>query len=85
VHLIFSIFLFINLAFGYYAKVEPIQVYNIKSDISGKIIDINKSCENRICKGNKGRGNPNKIAIRTDEISPVLQDKKNFADLIKVS
>jgi len=36
-----------NLLFGYYGKVEPYQTYNIKSDVSGKVVDVNKSVEGK--------------------------------------
>ena len=40
-----------SLLFGYYGKVEPYQVYNIKSDVSGKVIEVNKSSEATKYKG----------------------------------
>ena len=35
----------ISFLFGYYGKVEPYETYKIKSDVSGKIIEVNKSAE----------------------------------------
>jgi len=40
-----------SLLFGYYGKVEPINTYNIKSDVSGKVIEVNKSAEATNYKG----------------------------------
>jgi len=45
VHLIYKIGL-VSLAtslFAYYGKVEPINSYTIKSDVSGKVVDVNRS------------------------------------------
>jgi hypothetical protein len=33
----------VTLSFGYYSKVEPINSYVIKSDITGKVVDVNRS------------------------------------------
>jgi len=51
VHLIFSLLLFVTSLFSYYAKVEPYRVYNVKADISGKVVEVNRSCEARSCSG----------------------------------
>jgi len=40
----------IVLASDYYAKVEPINTYNIKSSVSGKVIDVNSNVEASIAK-----------------------------------
>jgi len=39
------------LLFGFYGKVEPYQIYNIKSDVTGKVIEVNKSAEGKVAKG----------------------------------
>jgi len=51
---IFLLALFANiiLANTYYAKVEPINTYNIKSSVSGKVIDVNNNIEASIVKNN---------------------------------
>jgi len=51
VRLIYSSFIAGSLLFGYYGKVEPYQTYNIKADVSGKVIDVNKSAEGMNYKG----------------------------------
>ena len=40
-----------SLAFGYYGKIEPIESYNIRSDINGKVIEVNKTAEATNYKG----------------------------------
>ena len=66
--LIFSSLVASSLVFGYYAKVEPLNIYNIKSDISGKIVEVNKSCEARSCQN---------IVIKVDD----YQDRINLQNL----
>ncbi|NPA55656.1 MAG: hypothetical protein GXO40_04750 [Epsilonproteobacteria bacterium] len=41
----------VTWVFGYYAKVEPYEIYNIKSDVNGIVLDVNKSAENTSYKG----------------------------------
>jgi len=57
-----------SLLFAYYGKVEPYQVYNIKADVSGKVIEVNKTAESTEYKG---------IVIRID-------DYQNRIDLINL-
>jgi len=40
-----------SILFGYYGKVEPYQTYNIKADVSGKVIKVDKSKEATNYKG----------------------------------
>ena len=49
--LIYSSLLAGSLLFGYYGKVEPYQTYIIKSDITGKVVEVNKTAEGHIYKG----------------------------------
>ncbi len=58
----------ISFATEYFAKVEPINIYNIKSSVSGKIIFVNTSLESK--KVN------NKVIVKID-------DKINKIDLIQ--
>ncbi len=73
-HLIFSLFL-VTFVFGYYAKVEPFEVFNIKSDIVGKVIYVDKDCEAKKCKN---------VVIKVDKYQDELELKnlqtqlKNF-------
>jgi len=75
VHLIYKIGL-VSIAtslFAYYGKVEPINSYVIKSDITGKVVDVNRSS---IATNYKG------VVIRIDD----YQDKinlKNYQKQIK--
>jgi len=73
VRLIYSSLLASSLLFGYYAKVEPYQTYNIKSDISGKVIDVNKSAEGTQYKG---------IVIKIDDYQNKI-DLKNLETQVK--
>ena len=53
-HLIYKILissLMVTLSFGYYSKVEPINSYVIKSDITGKVVDVNRSAVATIYSG----------------------------------
>ena len=47
---LFLIFLS-SFLFGFYGKVEPYRTFLIKSDVSGKVVEVNKSCEGGFCKG----------------------------------
>ena len=67
-YLIFSLLLSISLLFGYYGKIEPFQEYIIKADISGKVVEVNKSCEAKKCKN---------IIIKIDD----YQDKIDLKNL----
>ena len=62
-----------SLLFGYYGKVEPYQTYNIKSDISGKVIEVNKSSEATNYKG---------IVIKIDDYQNKV-DLKNLKTQLK--
>ena len=57
-----------SLAFGYYGKIEPIESYNIKSDINGKVIEVNKTAEATNYKG---------VVIKIDK----YQDEVNLKNL----
>jgi len=68
VHLIYKIGLIsltTTLFASYYAKVEPIESYNIKADISGKVLDVNRSAISTNYKG---------IVIKIDD----YQDRINL-------
>ena len=71
--LIFSSILLVSSLFAYYAKVEAINTYNIKSDISGKVIDVNRSCEGRFCKS---------VVIKIDTYQNEI-DLKNLQNQLK--
>ena len=71
--LIYSSLMASSLLFGYYGKVEPYQTYNIKSDVSGKIIDVNKSSEATNYKG---------IVIKIDKYQNKI-DLKNLETQLK--
>ena len=62
-----------SLLFGYYGKVEPYQTYNIKSDVSGKVIEVNKSSEATNYKG---------IVIKIDDYQNKV-DLKNLKTQLK--
>ena len=62
-----------SLLFGYYGKVEPYQVYNIKSDVSGKVIEVNKSSEATKYKG---------IVVKIDDYQNKI-DLKNLKAQLK--
>jgi len=51
---IMSIILIVThvIAQDYYAKIEPIEIYNIKSAVSGKVIFVNNNFESKIVKDN---------------------------------
>jgi multidrug resistance efflux pump len=69
-----------SLLFGYYGKVEPYQTYNIKSDVSGKVVEVNKSAEATNYKG---------IVIQIDDYQNKIDLKnlkiqlKNFQNILK--
>ena len=69
-HLIYKLFgiSVCSLAFGYYGKVEPINIYNIKSEINGKVIEVNKTAVATNYKG---------IVIKIDK----YQDEVNLKNL----
>jgi len=73
VRLIYSSLMASSLLFGYYGKVEPYQTYNIKADVSGKIIDVNKSSEATNYKG---------IVIKIDKYQNKI-DLKNLETQLK--
>jgi len=73
VRLIYSSLLTSSLLFGYYGKVEPYQIYNIKSDISGKVVDVNKSAE---------ATNYNGVVIKIDDYQNRI-DLKNYQIQLK--
>jgi len=62
-----------SLLFGYYGKVEPYETYNIKADVSGKVIDVNKSAEATSYKG---------IVIKIDDYQNKV-DLKNLKNQLK--
>ena len=62
-----------SLLFGYYGKIEPYQTYNIKSEVSGKVIDVNKSSEATSYKG---------IVIKIDDYQNKI-DLKNLENQLK--
>ncbi len=78
--LIYSSLMASSLLFGYYGKVEPYQTYNIKADVSGKIIDVNKSSEATNYKG---------IVIKIDKYQNKIDLKnleaqlKNYESILK--
>jgi CYTH domain-containing protein len=76
VHLIYR-FLIISLAFtfsfAYYAKVEPIESYVIKSDVSGKVIDVNRSAVATNYKG---------VVIKVDSYQDEV-NLKNYQNQVK--
>ena len=78
--LIYSSLLVSSLLFGYYGKVEPYQTYNIKADISGKVVEVNKSAEGSFYKG---------IVIKIDDYQNKIDLKnskiqlKNFENILK--
>ena len=65
-----SFILFGSLIYAneYFAKLEPIQTYNIKSSVSGKIIFVDSDLESQLIK--------NKTIIKID--SKLNQDELNF-------
>ena len=69
-----------SLLFGYYGKIEPYQTYTIKSDVSGKVIEVNKSAEATNYKG---------IVIKIDDYQNRVDIKnleiqlKNFEEIKK--
>ena len=71
--LIYSSLIASSLLFGYYGKVEPFQTYNIKSDVSGKVIDVNKSSEGTNYKG---------IVIKIDDYQNRI-DLQNLQNQLK--
>jgi len=62
-----------SIVFGYYGKVEPYQTYNIKADVSGKVIDVNKTAEGRKYNG---------IVIKIDDLQNKI-DLKNLQTQLK--
>jgi CYTH domain-containing protein len=84
VHLIYKILissLIVTFSFGYYAKVEPINSYTIKSDITGKVIDVNRSAVSTNYKG---------VVIKVDSYKDDVNLKnyqnqvKNLKEILKV-
>ena len=71
--LIYSSLIASSLLFGYYGKVEPFQTYDIKSDVSGKVIDVNKSSEGTNYKG---------IVIKIDDYQNRI-DLQNLQNQLK--
>jgi hypothetical protein len=75
VHLIYKIGL-VSIAtslFAYYGKVEPINTYTIKSDISGKVVDVNRSAV---------ATNYNGIVIKIDDYKDRI-NLKNYENQVK--
>ena len=72
-YLIFSLLLSISLVFGFYAKVEPFETYNIKSDVTGKVIEVNRDCETHKCQD---------IVIKIDDYQNRI-DLKNLKNQLK--
>ena len=74
------LFLSTTLLFGYYAKVEPYQTYNIQADISGKVIDVNTSAKATNYKG---------IVVRLDDYIDKIELKNlktqlnNYKNILK--
>ena len=70
--IIFTIFLF-----GYKAKVEPFEVYNIKAAVSGKVIIVNKNLEATNVK--------DKLIVKIDDTKDKidLENLKTQLDLLK--
>jgi len=72
VHLISKIVLINSLVTtlfaSYYAKVEPVETYIIKSDVSGKVVEVNKSAISTNYKG---------IVVKIDD----YQDKVNLINI----
>jgi len=62
-----------SLAFGYYGKVEPFDTYKIKSDVNGKVVEVNKSAEATNYKG---------IVIKIDDYQDKI-DLKNLETQVK--
>jgi hypothetical protein len=83
VHLIYKLGL-VSIAtslFAYYGKVEAINEYNIKSDISGKVVDINRSAVATNYRG---------VVIKIDDYKDKVNLKnyehqlKNLKEILKV-
>jgi hypothetical protein len=81
IYKILIISLIVTFSFGYYAKVEPINSYVIKSDVSGKVVDINRSAVATNYKG---------VVIKVDSYKDRVNLKnyqnqvKNLKDILKV-
>jgi hypothetical protein len=75
VHLIYKLGL-VSIAtslFAYYAKVEPINTYTIKSDVTGKVVDVNRSAVATNYKG---------VVIKIDDYKDRIK-LKNYKNQIK--
>jgi len=81
---IISILLIVTnvIAQDYYAKIEPIKTYNIKSSVSGKVIFVNNNLESKIVK--------NKIVLSIDdkinkiELSQTKNKLSNMQGVLKI-
>ena len=68
----------------YYSKVEPINTYNIKSSVSGKVVFVNKNIESNIAKNNsiiKIDSKVNSIDLKQSKLK--LKTMKNILDIEK--
>jgi hypothetical protein len=66
--LIFSLSLFLNAVDVYYAKLEPIETYNIKALVSGKVVFVNNKLEGLIAK--------NDIVVKFDDTVDLIDLKQ---------
>ena len=93
---IFSLLLLINtvFAFEYYAKLEPVNTYEIKSSVSGKVIYVNDDIEGKTANNSKiveidsyvDRIDLKQSEVKLDAISEMLEiEEKNYNRMLKVS
>lgn len=71
-----SVILFVSFCFGndYYAKIEPIYTYNVKSAVSGKVIYINNDIKSKIAKKSD-------LIVHIDDKINKIELKKNINKL----
>ena len=81
----------IGFASEYYAKVEPVSIYNVKSSVSGKVLYVNKDIESKNIKNDtivKIDANVNKIDLKQSKIKlkglkDILTIEKNTLNSFK--
>jgi len=81
----------IGFASEYYAKVEPVSIYNVKSSVSGKVLYVNKDIESKNIKNEtivKIDANVNKIDLKQSKIKlkglkDILTIEKNTLNSFK--